>query len=269
MAGANPAETYESFMVPTLFGPWAARLVEHAGPRPGQRVLDVGCGTGVVARTVAPLVEPGGSVTGLDISPDMLAVAHATATREGVDVAWRQGPAEEMTFPDGSFDLALSQFALMFFADRDAALREIHRTLIPGGRVALSVWQGLDRHPFYHALHEAIRKRLGMSSVSDIFSLGDAAELRSLLCEAGFGSVEIESITMTARFPNPDRFLAGEIDVDTAAIPSMQGLDAQARQEVITAIRDDMEGPLREVTRDDHVVIPFHAHVTRAERSPR
>lgn len=266
MASSNPAETYESYMVPTLFAPWASCLVESAGPQPGERVLDVGCGTGIVARCVAPLVEPNGQVVGLDLNPNMLAVARAAAEREGPAIDWQEGRAEALPFPDGRFDLVLCQFAVMFFSDRRAALGEMHRVLTDGGRVALSVWQGLDCHPFYRALHEAIERRLGISGVQEIFTLGDADGLRTLLTDAGFRNVVIESVSMAARFPNPDGFLAGEIDVDTAAIPSMQHLDAQGRRRITEAIRGDMAGPLREATEGDHVVIPFHAHVARAAR---
>ena len=256
---SNPAEGYERFMVPTLFGPWAAHLIQAADPRPGERILDVGCGTGIVSRMVAARLGRRAAVTGVDLSPNMLEVAHAAAAREGVAVEWRQGRAEELPFPDGSFDLVLCQFALMFFADRPAALAQMRRVVRGTGRVVLHVWQGLDRHPFYRTLHEVIQSRLGMSALQEIFALGDAGEVRALLTGAGFRQVEVEPLSETARFPNPEGFLAGEIDVDTAAIPSMQHLDEPARRAITSAIATDMQVPLREVTQGDHVVIPFHA----------
>ncbi|MGH7472108.1 MAG: class I SAM-dependent methyltransferase [Longimicrobiales bacterium] len=262
----NPAEGYEGYMVPTLFGPWATNLIQAADPRPGERVLDVGCGTGIVARQVASRLGARGAVTGLDLSPNMLTVARAAAAREGVAIEWREGSAEQLPFPESSFDLVLCQFALMFFADKATALGEMRRVATGKGRVLVSVWQGLDRHPFYQTLHNVIQQRLGMSALQDIFALGGADELRALAMGAGFRQVEVEPISMTARFPNPDGFLAGEIDVDTAAIPSMQHLDAQARQAIVAAISADMESSLKEVTHDDHVVIQFHAHIVRAWR---
>src|SRR5215510_5045256 len=132
---SNPAEGYESYMVPTLFRPWAAKLVQLADPQPGERVLDVGCGTGVVARQAASHLGEKGSVTGIDISPDMLAIARAAATRENVAIEWHQGSAEHLPFPNSSFDLVLSQFALMFFADKAAALGEMRRVVSGEGRV--------------------------------------------------------------------------------------------------------------------------------------
>lgn len=253
-------------MVPALFAPWASDLIRSANPQPADRVLDLACGTGVVARLVAPRIGPEGTVTAIDLSPAMLAVGRASAENEGLDVEWLQGRAEQLPFPDASFDLVLCQFALMFFADRPAALAEAYRVLANGGRLCLSVWQTLDRHTFYETLHHVIQCRLGMSTIKDIFALGDEDEIRALLTNAGFQRIEIAPVSTTAHFPNPEDFLAGEIDLDTAAIPSMQALDLAGRNAIVAAISEDMKGPLLEVTQEDHVVMPFHAFFVRAIR---
>jgi SAM-dependent methyltransferase len=262
----NPAETYERYMVPALFAPAAEHLLAVARLQPGERVLDVGTGTGIVARLAAPNVGPLGTVTGLDASPDMLSVARASALAEGLSIDWHEGQAEALPYPDQRFDLVLSQFALMFFADRQSALAEMRRVLAPGGRMALSVFAGIDRHPFYVALDEAIARRLGTSAVGAIFALGDADALRGSLIQAGLREVVIEPFSITARFPQPDAFLAGEIDVDTAAIPAMQGLDPAARRELTTAIQQEMAEPLRAVTDGDAVQLTFHVLIARACR---
>jgi SAM-dependent methyltransferase len=262
----NPAETYERYMVPALFAPAAEHLLAVARLRPGERVLDVGTGTGIVARLAAPNVGPTGSVAGLDASPAMLSVARAMAAEEGLTIDWNEGQAEALPYPDERFDLVLSQFALMFFTDRAGALADMRRVLIPGGRVALSVFEGIDRHPFYQALDVAIERRLGMSAVGEIFGLGDADALVASLTRAGFRDAVVEPFPITASFPNPDAFLAGEIDVDTAAIPAMQGLDLDARRELTAAIQADMAKALHAVTEGDHVRLTFHAQIACASR---
>ena len=255
---ANPAEGYESYMVPTLFAPCARILVQAADPKPGERVLDVGCGTAIVAREVASRLGATGAVTGIDLSASMLAVASATAARERLTIEWREGNAEQLPFHDGAFDLVLCQFALMFVADKVAALSEMRRVITGSGRVLISVWQGLDRHPFYQTLHNVIQQRLGMSALHEIFALGNADDVRTRAGEAGFRKVDIKPFSLTARFPNPEAFIAGEIEVDTAAIPSMQHLDSKAREAIVTAITRDMQSPLQELIFDNHVVMPFH-----------
>jgi ubiquinone/menaquinone biosynthesis C-methylase UbiE len=262
----NPAETYEQYMVPPLFAPSAAHLLAVAQMRPGERALDVGTGTGIVARLAAAQIGPGGSVTALDPSPGMLAVARDKGTREGVAVDWVEGTAETLPFPDQHFDLALSQYALMFFTDKARALAEMRRVLVRGGRVALQVFQSIDRHPFYQTLDQAISHRLGASAVGDIFALGDAAGLRNSLTRAGFQDVVVEPFQVTARFPNPEAFLAGEIDVDTAAIPAMQQLDPAARRDLVAALQSDMAEPLRAVTNGTRVELTFHTLVAQARR---
>jgi SAM-dependent methyltransferase len=262
----NPAETYERYMVPALFAPAAKHLLAVARLRPGERVLDVGTGTGIVARVAAPIAGSMGMVTGLDASPDMLRVAQARALAEGLSIEWDEGRAEALPYPDLRFDLVLSQFALMFFVDRETALAEMRRVLVPGGRLALSVFAEIDHHPFYLALDDAIARHLGTSAVRDIFALGDVDALRDMLIQADLREVVIEPFSLTAQFPNPDAFLAGEIDVDTASIPSMQGLDATARRELTTAIQQDMAKPLRGVTVGDAVHLPFHVLIARASR---
>jgi SAM-dependent methyltransferase len=117
--------------------PEAARLVKHARVHAGHRVLDVACGTGVVAITAARL---GARVTGLDLTPELLERARENAGIAGVDVAWYEGDAEQLPFGDADFDVILSQFGHMFAPRPEVAVAEMLRVLKPGGTIAFSTW---------------------------------------------------------------------------------------------------------------------------------
>ena len=117
--------------------PAAARLVRHAGVQAGQRVLDVACGTGVVALTAARL---GARVTGLDLTPELLERARENSKIADVEVDWHLGDAEALPFPDASYDVVLSQFGHMFAPRPHVAVAEMLRVLKPGGTIAFSTW---------------------------------------------------------------------------------------------------------------------------------
>lgn len=261
-----PAELYEELMVPGLFAPWADRLIQIADPQPDKHILDVACGTGIVARQIAPRVGPQGMVSGLDLDPEKINVARVTAEREGLVIEWKTGPAEQLPFPDGSFDLIICQFGLMFFSNRHTALTEMRRVLKTGGRVILSVWQQLDRHPFYQILDDVSRRHFGKSSVGAVFSLGDADEVRKLLTDAGFQNIEIESASITVRYSNPQEFLAWELDVDPTETPALQNLAAEAQKAILVSVHEEMQAPLQAVMQGNEVVMPSHAHIAHARR---
>jgi SAM-dependent methyltransferase len=117
--------------------PEASRLVKHARVRPDHRVLDVACGTGVVAVTAARL---GARVTGLDLTPELLERARENADIAGVDVEWHEGDVEQLPFGDAAFDVVLSQFGHMFAPRPEMAVAEMLRVLKPGGTIAFSTW---------------------------------------------------------------------------------------------------------------------------------
>src|SRR5690349_10875761 len=129
VAGSAP-EVYERELVPAVFGAWAPILVDLARPRLGERVVDIACGTGIIARVAAVKVGPTGAVAGIDLNPGMLAVARSLkTTNDAASVQWHEASADRLPLSDGSFDIAYCQLGLQFFADRPAALREMRRVL--------------------------------------------------------------------------------------------------------------------------------------------
>jgi SAM-dependent methyltransferase len=195
------ARAYEALHVPALFQQWAPRVADAARIQPGQRVLDLACGTGALAREVAARVGDDGAVAGLDPSRGMLFVAesmHPSAT-------WHEGTAESLPFEDASFDAVVSQFGLMFFRDRAAALNEMMRVLVPGGRFAVAVWASLDdseAYPIEVELLDRLAGRHAGDALRAPFVLGDADMLKSMFDAANAMSVEVTARRGRARFPS-------------------------------------------------------------------
>jgi SAM-dependent methyltransferase len=200
-AQIDAAKAYETLFVPALFGQWANKLLDAAQVQAGQRVLDVACGTGVVARAAITRVGPNGQVAGIDPNPGMVAVAKQLEPR----VDWRTGVAESLAFPNESFDAVVSQFGLMFFTDRPQALREMVRILVPSGHLAVAVWDSLDNIPAYAtevALLERTAGPAAAAALSAPFVLGKRADLETLFRDAGVAGAEITTHAGTAHFPN-------------------------------------------------------------------
>src|SRR5262249_10357717 len=162
---------YEQWLVPSKFEALTDRLLAALQPRRGLCALDVACGTGIVARKIAGGVGPSGRGTGPDLSPAMLAVARPTDERGTPDLDRHTGRAESLPFADASFDLVVCQQGLQFTVDKPASVAEMRRVLAPGGSVAASVWQGLDKHPVYAALHSAVLRVLHAPAFQAPFSL--------------------------------------------------------------------------------------------------
>jgi SAM-dependent methyltransferase len=264
----NPAETYERYFVPAMFLPWTAFLLGQAALQPGERVLDVACGTGIVAREAAPLVGAGGKVVAVDMNAAMLAVARSLPAPSGAAIAWHEGNALSLPFPDGAFDAVLCQHALPFIPDRGRAVREMHRVLAPAGRALVIVLQELGRHPVFEALMESVARHLSIpvSAVMIPFALCDAEALRVLFVEAGFGNVEILPISTTVRFPEPERFVPLAVTSSAAAVPAFVELEAPERAALLETVRGEVEPIVREYREADAVTFPMFAHVAVATK---
>ena len=263
----NPAEIYEQYFVPGIFARWTPVLLKYAALRPDERVLDVACGTGIAAQNVAPLVGAEGTVVGIDISPDMLSVARALPAPVGAAIEWRQADAVSLPLPSCAFDLVLCQQGLQFLPDRTSALRDIYRVLAPGGRVVLSVWQGLEHQPVYAALCEAEARYLNTSIdavAGPAFSLGSAGKLRTLLEEAGFEQVETMPESLTVRFPEPERFVMLTSLAAAAVIPEFSDMDKASRSALVETVGREVDGTLQEYIEGDTIAFPMHAYMAVA-----
>lgn len=204
--GTGP-ENYEKFFVPAIGAPLAKDLVASACLQPGERILDVACGTGVVTRLAAKQVGQPGSVAGLDVNPGMLSVARSVTPNEFA-IDWYESSAEAMPLPDASFNVALCQMGLQFIPNKRKALEEIRRIVQPDGRVVLSLPGPTPA--LFADLGEALAKHFDPNCagfVNVVFSLHDADELRGLMSDAGFADVEVQKTNKTLRLPAPQDFL--------------------------------------------------------------
>lgn len=205
----NPAEVYDTRFVPALFAHWGPVVAAAADVHDGDRVLDVGCGTGALTLAAVERAGPGGSVVGVDPNPEMLSVAR----RKSAPVEWLECHAEALPLPDGSFDAVVSQFAMMFFDDKPAALREMMRVLRPHGRLAVAVCDAVENSPGYGAFAQLLDRIFGRA-IGDAFrapfSLGDADQLLAIADEAGIADARVMRRNRAVRFESIDAMVSTE-----------------------------------------------------------
>jgi SAM-dependent methyltransferase len=227
------AETYQRHFVPAIATPVSAGLLDAAGLQPGERVLDVACGTGLIARLAAERVGAAGSVAGVDIAPDMIDVARAAPAPTAPVIEWHVADAASLPVPDASVDVVLCQMGLMFMEDKLAALGEMRRVLVPGGRVAIST-PGTIQPPFA-SMEQAIVDHIGPELggfVQAVFSMHDPDAVAALLVEAGLADVAARQCTATLRLARPAEFLWQYVNLTPMAPFGAQApADAQAAME--------------------------------------
>jgi ubiquinone/menaquinone biosynthesis C-methylase UbiE len=226
---------YERLLVAPLFRPFAHALLDLVDIARNDRLLDVACGTGIVARLAREMVGEGGRVTGVDASGGMIAVAKATAP----NIEWHQGDAARLPFHEnGVFDVVTCHQGLQFFADKPAATREMRRVLAPRGRVALATWRRLDDNPLMLDLHRVAVRHLG--PVVDLrHSFGDPDVMRRLLADAGFQDIRIASVTRTVRMTDGAAFAWLNAMAIVAMSPAAKTMTEEERSEVTGAIAND------------------------------
>jgi len=259
-AQIDAANAYEALFVPALFGQWAPKVAEAAQIQPGQRALDVACGTGILARELTSRLGSSGRVAGIDPSPGMVAVAKHLAPA----VEWREGVAESLPFPDQSFDAVVSQFGLMFFTDRRQALREMLRVLAPGGHLAVAVWDSLDNIPAFARLVALLEQTAGRRAADALrapFALGDRRELDTLVTESGVAPAEITTHHGMARFPDIRTMVEAEL---RGWLPVMGVI---LTEDHIGRILQEAEHALSSyATTDGRVTFQLSAHLVTAKK---
>jgi len=262
------AELYQHHLVPTVTAGWAASLVDRVGLRRGERVLDVACGTGVVARAAAERVGRAGRVAGIDINAAMLGVARALPPGAGARIGWVRGSVLSLPCAEASYDVVVCQLGLQFVPDRPAALAQMRRVLTHGGRLALNVYGPIEHNPAAFALAQALDRHLGPDA-SRIkraeHALADAALLRTLAAEAGFTQIKIVTETMTVRFASVSAYVRIQLTATPLAglLQHQPGRPGQRLAEVLIA---EVAAALQPYQKAGGLAFPQEAHVLVADR---
>lgn len=245
------AENYARDFVPVIPAPLAADLIEVAVPKPGEFAVDVACGTGVLTRLAAERVGAAGKVVGIDLVPEMLAVAGETPVASGASIKWLEADAEALPLPDDSYDLVLCQLGLMFFPDRSAAVREMRRVLSPGGRVAINVPGTIP--PLFDIMADALGRHINPDLLPGflraIFSVSEN-DLLTLLQGNDFHDVTVDIVTKTLRLPPPAQFLWQYLEV-TPLAGVVLAADVDRRQ----ALEDDVVARWQEFADVDGLLV--------------
>lgn len=245
--GTGP-KMYEQKSVQRIFGPLAIEFLKHFPVSNGERVLDVACGTGIVARKAAVDVGPKGFVKGIDLNSGMLEVARTLEPSDGARIEWHEGDAARLPFEDDEFDVVLCQQGLQFFSDKSAALGEMFRVLVSGGRLGICVWRSIEHSPYNLAKAEALGRHVGHEAEEEErkrtpFSLGRSEKLFELLVEAGFKDVQINQLELTSDM--------GPLEeaVNASTFPD---LDSELAKKVVR----DVHESLKPYVSDGHLYVP-------------
>jgi ubiquinone/menaquinone biosynthesis C-methylase UbiE len=260
----SASEAYERYIVRAFMRVWTDALLDVAKVAAGTRILDVACGTGVVARQAASRLGKHGHVVGVDLNEGMLAVARTRPQPSDASIEWKQGNATALPVSEATFDVVLCQQGLQFFPDKPAALRDMRRVLVPTGRLVLSVWRRISHCPWQRAVADALERHVGTEAATGIrgaFALADREELRSLISAGGFRTVRIRIDSQMIRYPSLEEAVPGYPSATPVAAVAAT-LDEPTR----AAILRDIKTSLQPYMDDDGLAAPIEAHVAVAEK---
>lgn len=251
------------------FRPFGRRLIEMAAPGKGMWVLDVATGPGEPALTIARRVGPRGLVLGVDFAPVMVRRAHGRAKRAGArNVHFREMDAERLQLEDMTFDRAFCRFGLMLMPNAERALKEMHRVLVPGGRVAVAVWSAQQKVNTLGIVRRALQRYDAFHpppGAPDFFRFGKAGAVEQALRAAGFRQVRTERVTVEWVFKGPNEFWDS-----MKRGPSLRWALAKVSPVVRRAVKDDVFCALEKFRRRGKLRIPNEAVLAIGvkERSP-
>jgi ubiquinone/menaquinone biosynthesis C-methylase UbiE len=220
----------------------AAALLEAAALATGQRVLDLASGPGLLARDAALRVAPGGTVLATDIAEAMLAEGARRCGEHADAPCFAAADAEHLCLADASVDRVLAGLALFIFPHPERALAEMHRVLVPGGRIALSVWGARESVPLIHRAQDTIARLLPPPKVArpSVFRYGEAEVLAATLEAAGFDDIDIRPCDFTCHFADADAYWQAFLDLAGGAAEALGRLPDATQAALRAGVMDEL-----------------------------
>lgn len=259
-ASEAAAQRYEQNVVPTNIKPHTHAVFDHVALYEGERVLDVACGTGIVARVAVERFPHLTRVVGVDLNPAMLAIARAHLPATNIPVEWRQGDVCALPFPEDSFDVVVCQQGLQYVPDRTAALKNMQRVLVPGGRLICTVWS--RPHRVNAALADALRHHVSDEAAASSlapFTWTDADLIWKTVVNAGFHTVEMEVIESLSRMSASEDSVHSYIESMAVRLPFAEEIAA-----VHLMLEQAVSAALQPYRVGDEFIMPSQAHLVQA-----
>jgi ubiquinone/menaquinone biosynthesis C-methylase UbiE len=246
-------EIYERILVGPLFRPFAEQLVARVAPHRGDSVIDVACGTGIVARVAREQLGPQARIVGVDVAPAMLAVARTVDQT----IDWRQGNATSLPVDaTEQFTVLTCHQGLQFMPDKPAAIREMRRVLAAGGRIAIATWSSLEDLPGMHELNAVVERHVGRI-VDSRHSFGDSNALKHLLVEAGFDDVLVGTLAHDVQFADGALFARLNAMAVIGMSDKGKALSEAERGELAGQIADESQSAVARSTKNGMFVLPL------------
>ena len=253
-------EIYEQELVGPLFRPWAELVLEDVRLATGDRLLDIACGTGIVARLAKERLGGAGKVVGVDLSPPMLAVAR----RMTADIDWREGDASALPLHDNEqFDVIVCQQGLQFFQDKPAAARQMRRALAARGRLAVSAWRPDEEFPLLRDLRRVAERHAG-AIIDRRHSFGEAGPLEALFRDAGFRDVRSKTVSRAIRFADGSVFVRLNAMALVGMSAASKEMGDEEREQMMAAIVRDSAEVVRPHTDETGFAFDLSANVVTA-----
>ena len=251
------AEIYDSQRVPAIFGPLAEATLDRLELPQSATVLDVACGTGVMARAVARRLKGNSLISGVDLNPAMIEVCRRQAPAGRHEFSWYVASVEELPFSDSMFDLVFCQQGLQFFPDKSRALREMRRVATHDGRLILTCWAAIP--PYFEVVAEVLERRLSPETARvavNPFKWNDAEHIRDLIAQAGFESPPPAPLPVARRMSGSPQTMRDEL----LSTPNEEALRGLPDGELDVIVSEVLDGVSR-FREGDLLVMPQRAHL--------